>query len=131
MELLKIPYVHSARQYIERFLVITMLKWPFYTDFIELDYDLRPQLAGSYLLVMGSVMVFTVNEQVRMKIFSGLLPFMISNTAHIRRIAHFVMFKLIRTYPEYRLKSSVFEFLIYNKECAKMMRRLKDVILSF
>ena len=131
VELLKIPYVHSARQYIERFLVITMLKWPFYTDFIELDYDLRPQLAGSYLLVMGSVMVFTENEQVRMKIFSGLLPFMISNTAHIRRIAHFVMFKLIRTYPEYRLKSSVFEFLIHNKECAKMMRRLEDVILSF
>ena len=130
-ELLKIPYVHSARPYIERVLIIILLKSPAFTNFIELDYDMKPQLAGSYLLILGSVMVFTTDESIRLKIFNDLLPFMISNTAHIRRVAHFVMFKLLQNYPEYRSKSIIFEFLIKNKECAKMMQRLESILMSF
>lgn len=131
IELLKIPYVHSARQYIERFLVVIMVKSPYFTDCIELDYDMRPQLAGSYIIILGCVMVFTTNQEIRQKIFTNLLPFMISNTAHIRRIAHLVMFKLVQNFPEFQEKSTVFKFLINNKECAKMMKRLENLILSF
>ena len=98
VELIKIPYVHSARHYIERFLIVIMQKYPSFTGFIDLDYDMRPQLAGSYLLILGSVMVFTTNERIRQTVFNKLLPFVISNTAHIRRVAHFIMYKLITTY---------------------------------
>lgn len=131
IELLKIPYVHSARHYIERFLISVMTKYSELTEFIVLDYDMKPQLAGSFLLVLGSVMVFTDIEKIRLKSFEDLLPFMISNTAHIRRVTHFVMFRLIQAYPEYRQKSAIFDFLFKNKECIKMMNRLESLIISF
>ena len=131
VELIKIPYVHSARHYIERFLIVIMQKYPSFTGFIDLDYDMRPQLAGSYLLILGSVMVFTTNERIRQTVFNKLLPFVISNTAHIRRVAHFIMYKLITTYPQYKENSIVFEFLVNNKECIKMMTRLEGILISF
>lgn len=130
-EILKVAFVHSARQYIERFLIFILLKFPKLSSIIHINYDMRPQLASSYILILGSVMVFSNNEIERNRIFDLILPFMISNTAHIRRMAHFVIFKLIEKFPEYKSKSPVFQFLLNNKECQKMMQKLESTLANF
>jgi tRNA G18 (ribose-2'-O)-methylase SpoU len=131
IEIVKLTYVHSARQYIERFLIVILLKYPELTTHIQVDYDMRPQLAGSFILILGAVMVFSQNIQENSKIFSKVLPFMISNTAHIRRTCHFVIFKFLSLNPEFRSTSSIFEYLYTNKECQKMMKKLENSLISF
>ena len=130
-EILKIAFVHSARQYIERFIIIILLKHPSLSSIIQVDYDMRAQLASSYILILGSVMVFSNNPAERNRIFSIILPFMISNTAHVRRMAHFVIFKLIEKFPEFKTQSAVFQFLLNNKECQKMMQKVEKTLISF
>lgn len=131
IEVLKVAYVHSARQYIERFLIVVMIKHPRLVDLVQIDYDMRPQLAGSYILILGSIMYFTPLADLKSTLFSSILPFMISNTAHIRRTSHFVLYKFLSSHPSYNSHSPCFSFLLHNKECLKMMRKLESSLISF
>ena len=131
IEVLKVAYVHSARQYIERFLIVVLIKHPRLVDLVQIDYNMRPQLAGSYILILGSIMYFTTNPDLKSSIFSSILPFMISNTAHIRRTSHFVLYKFLSSHPSYKSASPCFSFLLNNKECIKMMNKLESSLISF
>mmetsp|Transcript_10410 Transcript_10410/g.10396 ORF Transcript_10410/g.10396 Transcript_10410/m.10396 type:complete len:326 (-) Transcript_10410:5-982(-) len=76
-------------------------------------------------------MVFLDDEPIRENIFNKILPFMICNTAHIRRASHYIIYKLLEKYPDFSTKSPMFPFLFKNKECIKMQQRFENLIEGF
>lgn len=134
VEIMSIPHVHVIRQYIERLLISLLLNKPQYVAHalpILDDFNLKPQVTSSIIVALGAVMVFIEEEDIRETIFYKITPYMICNTAHIRRAAHFVIHKLLKSFPNYENKSHMFSFLSLNKECQKMQIRFESQLESF
>lgn len=57
-----------------------------------------------------------------------LFPFTLSNSAHIRRFAHFALYKApsTRSIPQY-----LSAFLELNKDCHALLRKLENYYISF
>ena len=132
-ETLLISHVNVIRQYLERIAIQLCLRYTYLVEkhFLNIlkNYDLKPQAAASVILIIGAQVVFS--DYPPEKCFEAILPFALSNTAHIRRIAHFVLFKVFEKYPLLKESSSICSFLFENKDCIRMRNKLEQELNSF
>lgn len=59
---------------------------------------MRPQVAGSYLIIAGYTLIKELNAQnvvtLKQKVFDNFVGFSLSNSAHVRCISQYFIYKL-------------------------------------